>query len=120
MREAEIEAAQQRGNRGRREPPAIERALRQPAIDEDQRNAALRAHHDQVRPQIGFGEQREVGLPMIEEARDEPRRIERHELVDDARRQPLLGELRRGDGAGCDQHVEILRDDALDQRDDRR
>ena len=77
------------------------------------------AGHDQVRPQIGFDEQREIGPPVIEEARDEARRVERHELVDDARRQPLLGEFGRGHRAGGAQHVEVPRADALDQRDDR-
>ena len=57
---------------------------------------------------------------MIEEAGDEPRRIVRQELMHDAGRQPLLGELRRSDRAGGDQHVEILGGDALDQRKDGR
>ena len=119
LRQAEIEAAQQRGDGRGNAPPAAERALGQPAVDQDQRNAALRAGHDQVRPQIGFDEQREIGPPMIEEAFDEARRVERHELVDHARRQTLLGEIGRGDGAGRAQHAELLVADALDQRDDR-
>ena len=45
---------------------------------------------------------------MIEEAVDKSRRIERNELVHDARRQALFGERRRGDGAGGDEHGEIL------------
>ena len=56
---------------------------------------------------------------MIEEPPDETRRVERHELVDGALRQPLLGEIGRGHGAGGAQHVEFLLADALDQRDDR-
>ena len=119
LREAEIEAPQQRRDHAGRVAPAIEGALRHAAVDQDQRDVPLRAHQDQVRPEIGFGEQAEVGLPMIEEARDEARRIERHELMDDARRQPLAGELGGGHGAGREQDVEFLRDDALDQRDDR-
>ena len=55
---------------------------------------------------------------MVEETRDELRRIERDELVHGACRQALLGERRRGDGAGGDEHGEILRADALDERDD--
>ena len=93
LRQAQIEAAEQRADRARQMPPALERALRHAAVDQDQRHAALGARHDQVRPQIGFDEQRQVGLPVVEEARDEARRVERHELMDDARRQPLLGQF---------------------------
>ena len=110
--------SQQRADRARHTPPAPERALRQPAVDQDQRDAALGARHDQVRPQIGFDEQREVGLPVVEEARDEARRVERHELMDHAGRQPLRGELRGGDRAGRHQHGDLARADALDQRED--
>ena len=98
LREAEIEAAKQRPDRARREPPAPERALRHPAVDQDQRNVARRRRHDQVRPQIGFHEQREIGPPVIEKARDEPRQVDRHELMDHARRQPFFGEPGRGHG----------------------
>ena len=55
---------------------------------------------------------------MIEKPADKSRRIERNELVHGARRQALLGECRRGDGAGGDEHGEILRADALDERND--
>ena len=51
--------------------------------------AARRLHH-QVRPQVGFHEQREIGPPMVEEAPHVARHVDRHELVDDAARQPLL------------------------------
>ena len=78
----------------------------------------LGARHDQVRPQVGFGEQREVRLPVLDEARRIARRVERDELVDHVGRQALVGEPRRRDGAGGDQHIEIARPDALDQRDD--
>ncbi len=108
LREAEIEAAQQRGDRGGNAPPAIERALRHAAVDQDQRNAALGAGHDQVRPQIGLDEQREIGPPMVEEALDEARRVENHELVDHALGQALLGEIGRGDGARRAQHSRTL------------
>ena len=108
LRQAQIEAAQERRDHARRVAPAIVRALRHPAVDHDERDVALRAHQDQVRPQVGFGEQREIGLPMVEEARHEARRIERHVLVDHRWRQPLQGELRRGDGARGDEDVELL------------
>ncbi len=55
---------------------------------------------------------------MVEEAAHEARHVERHELMDDAARQPLLGEPARGDGAGGHQHGDAARADALDQRQD--
>ena len=117
--EAEIEPAQQRGDHARRVSPAIVGALRHAAIDQDQRNVPLRAHQDQVRPEIGFGEQPEIRFPVVEKARREARRIERNVLMDDPRRQPLAGELGGGHGAGGEQDIEFLRHDALDQRNDR-
>ena len=94
-RQAEIEPPQQVDDRVRQIAPAPERALRQPAIDQDHRHAAPRRLDHHVRPQIGFHEQREIGLPMIEEAAHEARHVERHELMDDAVRQPLLGQPAR-------------------------
>ena len=114
-REAEVEALQQIGDRVRQIAPAPERVFRQPAIDQDHRHAAPRRLDHHVRPQIGFHEQRQIGLPVIEEAAHEARHIERHELMDDAARQPLLGQPARGDGAGGHQHVDAARADALDQ-----
>ena len=96
--------------------PAPERVFRQPAVDQDHRHAAPRRLDHDVRPQFGFHEQREIGLPMIEETAHENRHVDRHELMDDAARQPLLGEPAGGDGAGGHQHVDLARVDALDQR----
>ena len=77
LRKAEIEAAEQGSDRARHEPPALERTLRDAAVHQYQRNVAVGARHDQVRPQVRFGKQREVGPPVIEEARDELRHVER-------------------------------------------
>ena len=118
LRQAEVEAAQQRRDGGGRAAPAVERALGQPAVDQEERHAARGRRGDQVGPQIGFDEQRQIGLPMIEEPLDEARRIERHELVDRTRGQPLLGQRRRRHCARGAQHVEFPLADALDQRDD--
>ncbi len=90
-----------RGDRARNEPPAAERAFRYAAVDEDQRDFALGAGQDEIGPQIRLDEQRQVGPPMVEEPGDEGRRVERDELVDHPLRQALLGERRRGDGAGA-------------------
>ena len=114
--QAQIETRQQRRDHARHQPPAAERTLRQAAVDHDHRNFALGARQDEIGPQIGFDEQRQVGPPMVEEAPHEARRVERNELVQGAVRQPLLGERRRRDRARRDQHGEILRAHPLDQR----
>ena len=71
----------------------------------------LRSAHrqDEIGPQIGFDEQREVGPPMIEEAADKSRRIQRNELMHGAGGQTLFGERRRRDGARSHKHREVLR-----------
>jgi hypothetical protein len=119
LRQAEIEAAQQRADRAGHAPPTLERALGEAPVDEHQRNAALGAGDDQVRPEIRLDEQREIWLPMIEEAVDEARRVKNHELVDRPLGQALLGEIGRRDGARGAQHGESFFADALDQRDHR-
>ena len=53
---------------------------------------------------------------MVEKAAHEARHIERHELMDHAARQALLGEAARGDGAGGDQHGDAACADPFDQR----
>ena len=117
LREAEIEARQQRADRRRRVAPAREGALRQAAVDQYQRNALFRRRHDQVRPQVGLRQEREVRPPMIEEAFREGRRVERHELMDRTRRQTLFGEPRRCHGARRHQDTEIALAQTLDQWD---
>src|SRR5580658_8194088 len=55
---------------------------------------------------------------MVEKTPDVTRCIERNELMQHARRQAVLGERRRRDGARGDEHREPLRANALDQRND--
>jgi len=114
LREAEIEAAQQRRDGGGDAPPAIEGALRDAAVDQDQGNAALGARHDQVGPQIRFDEEREIGPPMVDEALDEAWRVENHKLVDYGLGQALFSEIGGGDGARRAQHGEFPFADAFD------
>ena len=113
---AEIEPLQKMRDGLRKAPPAPERIFREPAIDQDHRHAAIRGFDDHVRPEIGFHEQSEVGPPMIEEAADEARNVDRHELMHDAARQALLGEIARCNGAGRDQDGDAPRANPLDQR----
>ena len=114
--EAEIEARQQRRDHARHHLPAVKRALREPAVDHDHRDFAAPGFHDQIGPQIGFDEQRQIGPPMIEEAADIARRVERDELVQHARRQAMLGQRRRRHRARGDEDGKFLRADAFDQR----
>ena len=115
-RKAEVEPLQQIDDRIRQIAPALQRALRQPAIDQDHRHAALGGFDHQIRPQIGFHEQRQIRPPMVEKTAHVARHIERHELMDDAARQPVLGEFARGDGAGGHQHGDAAVGDEFDQR----
>src|SRR5262245_11180458 len=52
---------------------------------------------------------------MIEEAADEARNVDRHELMHDRARQTLLGETARRDGASRDQNGDAARANPLDQ-----
>ena len=53
---------------------------------------------------------------MIEEAADEARNVDRHELMHDPARQALLGEIARCNGAGRDQDGDVAGANPLDQR----
>ena len=86
LRQAKIETPEQRRDGRRRVSPAVERLRGEPGIDEDQRDAAAGALDDQIRPKVGFGEQRQIGPPMLEEADDELRRVDGNKLMDDPRR----------------------------------
>ena len=55
-------------------------------------DGAVRAVENEIGPQVGFDEQREIRPPMVEEPGHEARRIERNELVHDTERQALSGE----------------------------
>ena len=119
LREAEVEATQQRCDRGGDAPPSVERALGKTAVDQDQGDAAFGTGHDQVGPKVGFDEDGQIGLPVIEEAIDEARGVQNHELMDGAWRQALRGEIGRRNRAGRAQYREVLFTDSLDERDDR-
>ena len=69
--EADVDAAQQRRDETRREPPARERTLRQPRVDGGDGNCPRMDGADHVRPDFRFGQQEQVGPPMVEEALDE-------------------------------------------------
>ena len=99
--------------------PAPEGALRHAPVDEDERNAAPLELEDGVRPDLGFGDEREVRPPVVEEAAHVARRVERHELVHGAGRQAAGDELGRGPGAGGDEDVQAAPDQALDHRHER-
>lgn len=116
LREAEIEPAEQRSDGLRRALPARKRARRHPAVDQHHRQTPRRRRQDQIRPQIGFDEQRQARPPVIEKPSNEFRRVVRNVLMDDIGREPLGDDLRRGDGAGRDQHAELERTQPLDQR----
>ena len=97
-------------------PPARKRAMRHPSVDQHHRQPPRRARQDQIRPQIGFDEQRQRRPPVIEKARDITRRIVGHILMDDVGRKPLGDDRRRGHRARGQQDAQIQRAQPLDQR----
>ena len=83
LRQADVELAKQRRD-GPLDPlPARKRALRHPSVDQHHRQPPRGARQDQVRPQVGFDEQRQRGPPVIEKPRDVTRRVVGHILMDD-------------------------------------
>ncbi len=116
LREADVELAENGGRGALERTPGLERFFRHAAVDQQQRNARLGTRDDQVRPQIGFDENAEIGLPVRQKAVDETRRIERDELVQHVFRQPAFGDLGGGHSAGGNQHPHMALAQLADQR----
>ena len=108
--------AEQRGDEVGRAAPAFVGARAHPRVDHRQRRAGAARFEDHVRPDLGFGDQRQIRPPMGEEAPHEPRRVERRELMQRARRQALRQQPRRGDGAGGHQREATAAGKSFDQR----
>ena len=99
--------ARQEGRRGLRHLlPAPRRALGEPGVDEHDRHAAPVELGEHVRPDLGFGEQDQVGPPMVEEAAHPPGHVDRQELVHRARRKAPAEKLGRGAGPGGQEQVQ--------------
>ena len=109
LRQAEIDSPEQRGDEVGRASPAFVGARAHPRVDHRQRRAGAARFEDHVRPDLGFGDQREIRPPMGEEAAHESRRVERRELVQRAGRQALRQQPRRGDRAGGDERMATAR-----------
>ena len=99
--------------------PAVEAPVRHPRIGDDQRNASRGETHDRLRPHLGFDEDGEVGPPMVEERLRPRLAVDRRELVDRARRQPLRRDPGRGQRDGGEEHGDFFRAQLPDQRDHR-
>ena len=115
LREANIELLQQRRDRAGDAAPAREGALRHPSVDQHHRQPPRGALQDQVRPQIGFDEQRQRRPPVIEEARDITRGIVGHILVDDVGRKAPRDDRRRRHRARGQEDADVQRAQPLDQ-----
>ena len=76
---------------------------------------------DEVRPELRFHPDGQIGPPMAGEPPDRARPVDGHELVQCAVRKPLPQELRRSDRAGRDQDVQrgTRRTQAGDERQQR-
>ena len=115
--QAQVEVRQQGTDQARHQfLPARIGALGQSAVDQHKWDLTLSARSDQVGPQVGFDEQRELRLPVTEKPRNEIGRVERDELMDDASREPLARDCRRCNRAGCDEQRQTVFVDVFDQR----
>ena len=116
LRQANLELAKQCRNRAAHPPPARKRTMRHPPVDQRHRQTSGRARKNEIRPQVGFDEQRQARPPVIEKTRDIARRIVRDVLMNDVRRKTLGDDRRRSDRAGGQQDTDIERAQLLDQR----
>ncbi len=116
LRQADVEGRQDRFGRLLRPAPALEGSLRHPRIDQRQPGAPCLRAKNKVRPKIGIDEQSHVGPPMLEEPPRRARRVDRHELMDRAGRQPPFHQLGGGDRPAGHQHGRALGRQRLDQR----
>ena len=116
LRQADVELFEQRRDRPLHPLPARKRALRHPAVNQHHRQPPRGARQDQVRPQVGFDEQRQRGPPVIEKPRDVARRVVRHILMDDVRGKPLGDDRRRGHRARGQEDTQVERSQPFDQR----
>ena len=116
--EADRDPRQQRPSGVGRARPGLERTLRHPAVDEHQRDAPAVQRHDGVGPDLGFGDDGEIGLPMREEALDPARRVERHVLMHGAGGQALAQQVGGAARACGDENRAAAGDHALDQPDE--
>src|SRR5262249_11661649 len=116
LREAEIKGSQQRSNGAGSPSPTLEGSLGKAAVDQKQRDTAPCACCDQIWPEVGLYEDREIGAPVIEETVHESGRVQRHELMNRSRGQAQLGNSGGGDGAGRAEYAQPLVADARDQR----
>ncbi|CEG09353.1 hypothetical protein BN961_02778 [Afipia felis] len=115
LREAQIEARQQRRDGAARPAPARKRTRRHAPVDQDERHPPVGSRQQQVRPEIGFNEQRKTRLPVIEKALDESRDIEGNELMNDIRRKTPRDDLRRRARARSQKDAQIERAQPIDQ-----
>ena len=115
LRQADLEAAQQRRDRAADAAPARKRAMRHPAVDQHHRQPPRRARQDEIGPQVGLDEQRQTRPPVIEKARDIARRIVGHVLMDDIGGKPLGDDRRRRHRAGSQQNADVQRAQPFDQ-----
>ncbi len=99
LRHDEAEPREKTGDEGRSMAPVMRGTGRDARIDERERDVLAAGGEDEVRPELGFDPDREIGPPVIEEARAVVWMVERYILVEGAGWQAIRHELCRGDGA---------------------
>ncbi len=112
------DGAQRTADQCRQQPVATQRAGGQAGIEDVDRNAAVAAAEQHVRPQFGFQDQRQAGLEMAEEAVDAARHVVwQVDVVQRVapQRAHALG-AGRGDGGDDPADVRALLAQCVDQR----
>ena len=115
LRQAEVDAAEKRGNEAGNTPPPGEGARRQAGVDEGDGNAPRVDGANGVGPDFRFRQQEQVRPPMVEKSFDEARGVQRHILMAGAGRQSLRENARRGHGAAGDKDMKPFGDQPFHQ-----
>ena len=110
------QTAEQRADDAGHLLPALERTVGNARVDEHKWHMPLIESNDRVGPDFGFGNQRQVGLPMIEKATHVTRHVEGHELMGRARRQTPRDQSAEVRVPGGDEDSQATLRQSLDHR----
>lgn len=119
LRQTEIDAVEQPRNEAWRTAPALKRLLRNSAIDEDQRNAAMPYLGEEIGPDFRFRDKGKVGVPMIEEADQKFRDVKWQILMECACWQTRRDDGRRRRSPRRQKNIEAATGEMFQERQER-
>ena len=114
----EREILEQRVGKRRPALPARKGPVGHAPVHQNLRDMATAEFQDGHRPDFGFGDDRQIRLPIVQEPADGRLEIKRDILVDDRRPQAFGDDARRGHRPGRQYDVDAAPPDFLDHRDD--